>query len=688
MSDGAGLLRPRYETLVPLLAVVAGVILAASGTGQDPAGWYPVAVAAVAVVVFITLRPARTVDRLDGFLKLAVVGYVGFCAWGYLSLLWADAPADALDGANRSLFYGAVFALVVWRSWSVRLARRGLALFAGATSVTAIAVLAMAIGSDPLALFTDSRLAEPTGYANGAACLFLMAFWPALHLALTGAGSAASRGVWLAACCLLLELSLLTQSRGAQIALAGSAIAFLWLVRRRWASLLALSGLAGLVAFAWAPLISVATSTTPGELERALDRAAWAVVVSCVVAFAGGAMSARLGLHFRSLTANGRIRRTADRALVAGVLIGIVAVGWIGSPQEWLDNRWQSFKQIEYPALRSGEVRLQSSLGSARYDYYRVALNQLEAHPVHGSGADNFSADYLRQRRSAEAPHDAHSLPLSVLSETGLVGAMLLLIFLGSAVAAVARRLRALPDRDVGVAAAAAFLLWLVQSAGDQLWELPVITVTALAMLGIASRVSIAPEAGASLGATRRSRGRYALAAAGGVIALGLALTGAAAVIARSGYTDAKERPGRAIERFRLAARLNPLLAAPPLAEGIVERRRGDLPRARSAIERSLRRSPDDWLAHVELALIEYGDGHAADAARAMARAVELNPRQSFIRSVRRDLARRRVINPKYVETTLYWLAVPGEAEALWRLDGPIELPLRLDERRALMPVP
>ena len=56
--------------------------------------------------------------------------------------------------------------------------------------------------------------------------------------------------------------------------------------------------------------------------------------------------------------------------------------------------------------------RLLSGLGSNRYDFYRVALDEFVAHPLVGIGADNFQQQYLArgpQRRDALATRTASS---------------------------------------------------------------------------------------------------------------------------------------------------------------------------------------------------------------------------------------------------------------------------------------
>src|SRR5207253_3550789 len=109
------------------------------------------------------------------------------------------------------------------------------------------------------------------------------------------------------------------------------------------------------------------------------------------------------------------------------------------------------------------------SLGSNRYDFWRVALGRFEAHPVEGVGARGFYSAYLERRRSHESPLRAHSVYLDALSEEGIVGFALLVGALGLLVAALVRRL----DRAAVAAAFAAGVYFLTHAGVDWLWTFP-----------------------------------------------------------------------------------------------------------------------------------------------------------------------------------------------------------------------
>jgi O-antigen ligase len=75
---------------------------------------------------------------------------------------------------------------------------------------------------------------------------------------------------------------------------------------------------------------------------------------------------------------------------------------------------------------------------------------------------------------------EAHSLYLGTLAELGLVGLAALLAFLGGVAAAARRLWRSDPALAVGPAAALA--VWVAHAGLDWDWEMPAVTLVALAL--------------------------------------------------------------------------------------------------------------------------------------------------------------------------------------------------------------
>src|SRR5205807_5660544 len=156
-------------------------------------------------------------------------------------------------------------------------------------------------------------------------------------------------------------------------------------------------------------------------------------------------------------------------------LIALLGGGWAaaGDPVARLRHGWDTFKSGKGYGANSPGNRLTSGLGSNRYDFYRVALDEFVAHPLVGIGADNFQQQYLRHGRSTETPRYPHSIELRTLTQTGIAGAALALAGLAAALIAVFAAMRGPGALRAAVAAgsAAAFAYWGVHGSVDWFWE-------------------------------------------------------------------------------------------------------------------------------------------------------------------------------------------------------------------------
>ena len=95
--------------LVPLGALA--VAMAAAECGFSLTVWLPAALSLLALGCVLAVAAP---DRLRGPLGpagLALLLLAALTAWLFLSILWAQDPAAAWEGANRALLYTLVFAL-------------------------------------------------------------------------------------------------------------------------------------------------------------------------------------------------------------------------------------------------------------------------------------------------------------------------------------------------------------------------------------------------------------------------------------------------------------------------------------------------------------------------------------------------------------------------------------------------
>ncbi len=267
-----------------------------------------------------------------------------------------------------------------------------------------------------------------------------------------------------------------------------------------------------------------------------------------------------------------------------------------------MHKTWDEFKLVGAPDPTAAG-HLGAGFGGARYDYYRVALDVWKKHPLAGIGVGNFSEDYIERGRVGERPTSPHSIEFGTLVETGIVGAVLLLVALGGAfVAAGGAARRAMPlDRAVAAGGLLACAYWLVQTSADWLWEFPALGGAAFALLGLAAgagerRAAVLP-AGAP---ASRPPSRQLLAALAALLSLLGPWTSDIEV--RRAANSWTKYPDAAFRQLDRAADLNPLSERPGLLAGGIAVQLGRYDRARSAFQQVLDRDPRNLTATISLA--------------------------------------------------------------------------------------
>lgn len=575
-------------------------------------------------------------------------------------MVWADFPGDAWASSDKALLYAVSFTLFAAWPWGPNAATATLGLFAlGVTVVAALTVAEASLSIRPIEYFVESRLFEPIGYANGNVALWSSAVFPAVYLATLRAAPILVRSLSAAAAAFLLEVSVLGQARAWLVVLPIVGALFVALARQRLRVLggLALAG-GGAGVAAPAVLDVYARAGSDATLGPALDRAGgWMAATSVAVALVAAVWAA----VDRRLRLAPRLHRSlagiAGLALVAALTIAAVrASPALAHPIRWVEGRWEEFTQPD----RSGEAegsRFASGLGGDRYHEWRIALREFRNHPVQGIGAGNYGPAYLLHRVNGyHEPASAHSTPLRLLSELGVVGTLLFAVFAGASLVLVARRRASLAPPAAGAVAAATavFLYWLVHGTVDWLWELPVLAGPAFGLLGLAGAIVPQPAVAEEGVARGRRRGPRWAAAVVGVGALLAALGSVALPWLSSAYTEAgaavwRKRPAAAYARLERAADLNPLSAEPLVIEGSIALKRRDLAVAERALAEAIRREPNNWYAYLQLALLHGSQGRFRLAARSLASARALNPLDPGIELAAKLVRRRAVIDPDRV---------------------------------------
>lgn len=630
--------------LVPAVAVL--IPLAAAGGGYEATSWYPAALfaAGLLLVAVLTLRTAA-----PPLAVAAATAFALYAGWSYLSIAWAAQKADAWDGANRTLLYAVVFAL--FALWRLRapVAAVIVGLLVVAVAGLALVELLRAAGSvHPESFFFEGRFSSPATYQNANVALWTLALWPAVVLASRREIPTAGRALLGAAAVVLGAAAFLGQSRGWLFATPITALVVVAITPRRVR--LVLTGLAVVAAVAAIsrPLLDVYDASGTSGFGAAVSDAVRAVVIAAaVVAALVGVASV---LERRGPAPSPAAERRAGRALLAaGVAAAALAlvlfVATVGSPVTAVANGWDTFKSEPHPT-GSGS-RFSQSLGSYRYDFWRVAWHEFQRRPVGGIGADNFQEPYLRLRRGDQEPRYPHSVELRAISGTGLVGALLL--FGGIAAASAAGIVAIRRRRGVGAAAAAGglavFASWLVHGSVDWFWEFPALGIAAFAGLGLA----------AGLVPRRIWREREVAPGRGGVV-VAAACTLAALLSLGAPWLSARwddralaswrSDPNAAFERLGNAADANPLSPLPYLYAGSIALDLKRLGTAEGYFRRALDRDRDNQYAQLELGLIAAQDrARRSEALALLRRAAALNPHDTVTARALRSVTRRRPVS-------------------------------------------
>ncbi|HTA15622.1 MAG TPA: O-antigen ligase family protein, partial [Solirubrobacteraceae bacterium] len=447
-----GSLRESPAAVPALGAIALFLAWATSQAGYPLTHWAPGALIVLALLAIALLAlPLRPVE-IPLAVKLALGCLAAYTALSFLSILWAAAPGAAWEGANRTLLYLSVFALFALWGGHGASATLLLSLWTLAMVVLAVYVtvrLDTAGGSSFQALFAGERLSYPAGYPNATAAQWLMAFWPALLLARTARLPWALRGLLAGGAVVLADLALLSQSRGSLYAVGPMLLLVFALVPERLRTFAtAVPVVLGIAATA--PLVLRVGDRIQNEQSpsSATHSAVLAMLLAGVLVAALVALGAALETRRPVSPTLARGVRRGVGALAAATLLlalagGLVAVarGPGGNPITEVRHGWESFEG-GYSKTAATGTRLLGGLGSNRYDFYRVALDEFKAHPLLGIGADNFQQQYLRQGHSKETPRYPHSVELRTLTQTGLLGGLLAIVGLGAALLAGRRAMR------------------------------------------------------------------------------------------------------------------------------------------------------------------------------------------------------------------------------------------------------
>jgi tetratricopeptide (TPR) repeat protein len=584
----------------------------------------------LALGVVLGWWPSRERSRAG---TAVVVMLAAFALLTLASALWSTNDADAFSEFNRVGFYFGGFVLVLQAAHRAPLHRVADGIALGLTAVVALALFSRItpeVVSEPglaeaLPVGT-TRLSYPIGYWNGLAILTALSL-PLLLRAAASPGHSIPRALAAAPLPAAAATIYLASSRGGiATATIGTAV-YLALSRFRWRVVSAL--VAGGIGSALVLAVLVSHSEFVNEPAAASTSTrvsiALVLLLGCVVSFA---------LHATFATVLARVpappRWVGMTAVAAALVVSVTAIAY-ADPVEQL----RTFKQPPTEAAANDDAvlaHLASLGGSGRWQFWETALDAWHAMPVLGHGAGSYEAWWAQHGTLPVFVRDAHSLYLETLAELGALGLALLAAAAAAVLLASWWRIRRLSvaRADTVASATAVVIAYAVAAGIDWVWELPVVTLVALACLAVA----LTPTRIASRGPGALVRAGFAGIAI--VMIVGQAIPYLSQVRIRESQSAAASRQfSAALDSARAARNIQPWGPDPWLQLALVHEERGELELARTAIDRATREDRDDWRLWLVAARVETKLGDIADARRSLERAIQLNPRSPLLQNLR-----------------------------------------------------
>lgn len=628
-----GLPGEALEAAPLLLAALLTVVAVWWDGAFDMRYWAPLTLLSLALLLALVLAGTISLPS-RGVLTLAVGAIWVFAAYTMLSAAWSESPSAAWEGAALAIFYAALFTLAVTtpaagrgRAWI------GVGLVLGVVATGLISEVRLLTGDT--GAFLAGRLNDPIGYRNGTAALFAFAAWPLVGFAAERGRASGFRAVALAVAVLSIGLAFLTQSRGMLIGLACGGIVSLAIgpdrVRRAWLALAVIA----VVALGSGALLAPyhgSGSGTGAAAAADIRHAGLALALLCAGSFLAGLFAFVFDNGLRSPELSRGLRTAAAGGLI--LVVSAAAVGALaktGNPVSYAEDKWDEFTEVE--ASTATGTRL-GTVGGPRYDIWRVAVDQFGEAPLAGAGEGSFRFAYYRERHTDRNLADAHSLPLRLLAETGLIGTGLFAIWLIALAVAIANRARLAGsgERTAVAGLAAAGTVVVAQSTVDWLWLIPALFGLAVLALGLAATGEENVEEAWPWRLAPRALAGAALFAA--IVSVGaLFLSG---VYIRKARQQALTSPSASLASARTAAQLDPVSVTPLYLQAAALESEAKRDAARQKLLDALDVEQGNFVTLGLLGDLEVRAGNEARARGYYRRALALNPLDTGLQKLSR----------------------------------------------------
>jgi hypothetical protein len=572
-----------------------GALFLSQGSSQDRLFWIGSAAVIVAALGW-ALTPGRV--TLEGAIFFAALA--AFVIWQGASIGWSIQASRSWDYTNRGVVYfafaavGALLGAVAPRRYATVAAALLGALFAWALTAKVVP-----------GIYDDygrlARLRYPLGYWNELGLLAAVAVPLGLWLVSDRARDRRERTGGALLLFAGLVVSVLTYSRVGIVLTVVAALAWFALSPGRRLDAV------GPLALAWVigALVSGAALLLPGVSENGETHR---VRVEDGIAFGLLLIVAAVALVFALRWVFGR---TPDRQVVRAAAFGlgglivialVVAVVRAGGPADFVSDRWHEFSNPVSAQLADTPGRFTSASSSNRWRWWQESWNAFVDNPVGGTGAGTFGLTDRLERNSTLAVLEPHSAPLQDLTETGIVGFLLIATALVAAVLGLLRRERTAATTALLIGVALCLLHILI----DMDWDY--VAVQGPLFMSVGWFVALPPRPG---------RPRWLLSAAIGVCALAALYSFASPWLADRRLDAAYDAVGRldlraARDDAKAAHAFNPLAVEPLWVWAATEKGLTALDLYRQARDREPK-NPETWY---QLGVYELEIGKTRDAYR------------------------------------------------------------------------
>jgi hypothetical protein len=307
-------------------------------------------------------------------------------------------------------------------------------------------------------------------------------------------------------------------------------------------------------------------------------------------------------------------------------VVALIAVTFALDAPGYVSRQYDRFVHVSGSGGTAGDVRtrLIDPANNGRIAEWHVGLEGFSDAPIKGNGAGTYQLLW-EGKRSASAAQlnviDGHSLYVEVLGELGIVGLGLLAIVIATILTGLALRLRGRHRALYGAFFAAA-IAWALHAGVDWDWEMPVITLWFFAVGGVVLARS---------GRQRQLLRSPSLAARAAISVglMGVAVTPALVLASQTQLNDAvtafkRGDCAKAVSDARSSSSTLGMRPEPYQIRGFCYARRGSERQALQAMNKAIKRDPDNWEFRYGLALVRAAGGlDPRPAARA---ALRLNP--------------------------------------------------------------